>query len=382
MTKKMKTALKCATALVCLPAVASAGGIERSTQSSMVLYETGNHLEMSLGFANPSLTGEDVANASINDVADGYYLPSMAIKFDVSDRVALAFTYDRPFGADVVYGSETAVLGGTFAEASTHSFTALAKYQFNENFSVFAGARAVRAEGQIGLNGLAYGAVNGYEVDLSQDTGFGYVVGAAFELPDIALRAALTYNSQIDLTMGATESGPLITVAPGVSLPLLNGSSDLDVTLPESITFDFQTGIAPDTLLFGSIRHVKHSQFRVDPEQFVTVAGGGLIDLEDSTTYRLGVGRRFSDAFAASISVAYEKESDNDLVSPLAPSNGYKQIALGGSYSIDDSTTLSAGISYTKVGDARPETGTPDTERADFDDNGVVGFGIKLAYKF
>lgn len=381
---KLTTALTCATAAVCLPQFAAAGGIERTSQSAMVLYETGNHLEISLGFANPDLSGTDIAGVDIDNVADTYVLPSFAIKYDVNDKIALALIYDRPFGADVAYSDDSPVLGGTFAEASTNSLTALAKYQFTDNVSAFAGIRAVQAEGQIGLSGAAYGAVNGYEVDLSSDTGVGYVLGVAYEIPDIAFRAALTYNSQIDLTLGADESGPLIPVAAlgGATLPLLNGSSDMDTVLPESWTLDLQSGIAEDTLLFGSIRHVKHSQFTIEPDQFSTVTGGGLVDLEDSTTYRLGVARRFSDAFAASVSVAYEAASDDDLVSPLAPSNGYTQIALGGSYSFDDRTTISAGMSYTMVGDARPETGTPDTERASFEDNSVIGFGVKLAYKF
>ncbi len=379
MTKTLTAALSCATALTCLPLAVAAGGIERTTQSSQILYETGNHLEFALGFANPQLSGTDVLGTSIDDVADGYYLPSFAVKFDVSDKVALALTYDRPFGADIAYGDASALLGGTFATASTNSLTALAKYQFNQNFSAFAGLRGVQAEGQVGLSGAAYGGVNGYAVDLESDTGFGYVIGAAYEVPDIALRVALTYNSKVDLTMATSET---IDVAGVGTVPFLGGTSDTEVTLPESLTLDFQTGVAQNTLLFGSIRHVKHSQFRLDPENFVGATGGGLIDLEDSTTYRLGVGHRFSDAFAASISIAYEAESDDDLVSPLAPSNGFKQIALGGSYSFNEKTTLSAGVSYTRVGNARPETGTPDTARAEFEDNGVFGIGMKLAYKF
>jgi long-subunit fatty acid transport protein len=269
------------------------------------------------------------------------------------------------------------VLGGTRAEASTTAITALAKYKLNDNFSVFGGLRHQSAEGDIRLQGAAYGGVSGYEVNLSKDSATGYVLGAAYEKPEIALRVAFTYNSAITHKMTATETGPVVAITDP-----LNQATPIEVKTPESFNLEFQTGVAQDTLVFGSIRHVKHSQFRVDPTGIVAVTGGGLIDLEDSTTYRLGVGRRFSDRFAGSISVAYEAASSDDLVSPLAPSNGYTQLAVGGSYDINDKTKFSAGISHTWIGDARPETGTPDVARATFSGNSAWGFGAKISVKF
>ncbi|MCH2168330.1 MAG: hypothetical protein MK107_11465 [Oceanicola sp.] len=49
---------------------------------------------------------------------------------------------------------------------------------------------------------------------------------------------------------------------------------------------------------------------------------------------------------------------------------------------MSDAITISGGVNYTKVGDAQPETGTPDTARANFNDNSVFGVGFSVAYKF
>ncbi|KMK66886.1 OmpP1/FadL family transporter [Puniceibacterium sp. IMCC21224] len=382
----MKTILVSGTALALCAGTAFAGGIERTTQSAMVLFETGNHAEISFGFVKPSVDGKSrpPVSSNIDNVAGDYVLPSFALKMDLSDRLAAALIVDRPFGADVSYGMGDAMLGGTTAEASTTAITALMKYSFTPNFSAFGGVRHMTAEGAIHLQGAAYGPVSGYDVELDRQGAFGYVAGVAYEKPEIALRVALTYNSSIEYDFDTTETGPLVDPdgpGPLPSLPLLAGTSETTTKLPESWNLEFQSGIAKDTLLFGSIRHVKHSQFRVDPVQLDLVTGSGLIDLEDTTTYRLGLGRKFNDKFSGSVTVAYEPGT-GELVSPLAPTDGFTSLSVGGAYKFNDAVTLSGGVSYTWLGNAKPETGTPDVARADFKDNTVLGVGFKIAYKF
>lgn len=353
-----------------------AGGIERTTQSTAILFEDGNYAELTYGSVSPSLTGANVAVAPvlpslpIGNVADDYGLPAAGLKFEVSDKVDVAFTFDTPFGADILYPTNP-MLGGTKAVADTTAMTALMKYSFTDRISAFGGLRYQKAEGNITLSGLAYGGVSGYNVDLQSDSGTGYVIGAAYEIPEIAMRVALSYNSDITHNMDTTETlgGAVI------------GASTTKVKTPESINLEFQTGIAKDTLVFGSIRHVKHSTFRVDPATFVALTGGGLIDLSDTTTYRIGLGRRFTDKWSGAVTLAYEDSGDK-LVSPLAPSTGYTQIGLAASYQATEQLKITGGVSYTMVGDAMPETGTPDVARADFRNNDVWGVGIRIGYSF
>jgi long-subunit fatty acid transport protein len=384
----MKKTLLAASAATLSASIATAGGIERTTQSALVLFEDGNHLEFSLGQAQPSLSGVDNNTAAIGNVAGSFVLPSGAVKFDANENLSFALIFDRPYGADVEYGPGSTLLSGTKAEASTTAITALAKYKLNENFSVYGGIRSQTAEGDIRLQGLSYSVFSTYQVNLSKSTATGYVVGAAYEKPEIALRVAFTYNSEITHKMTATESGLNLTGLIGSDA--LNQTGAIEVKTPESFNLEFQTGVAEDTLLFGSIRHVKHSQFRVDPTGFVAATGllnpadpsPGLIGLEDTTTYRLGVGRRFSDKFAGSVSVAHEAGGSDDLVSPLAPSNGFTQLSIAGSYDINEKTKFSAGVSHTWLGDARPETGFPDVAQANFTGNNAWAFGAKIAFKF
>ncbi len=279
---------------------------------------------------------------------------------------------DQPFGADVLYGGGSVNLGGTMAQARSVALTGVMRYKFDGGFSVHGGLRGQRASGAIDLGGVAYGGVSGYKVRLDDDVAFGYLVGVAYEKPEIALRVALTYNSEIEHDFDTME---YLGGAP------LGPQSSTEVKMPQSVNLDFQTGIAKDTLLFGQIRWAEWSAFRIDPVIFTPLAGGGLVELEDTTTYTIGVGRRFTDAWSGSISFTYEGEGEDDLVSPLAPTNGHRAVTLAAVHT-RGSMTVTTGVNYTVLGDARAETGTPDSARARFRDNDAVGFGVKVAYSF
>ncbi|WP_395540124.1 OmpP1/FadL family transporter [Neotabrizicola sp. sgz301269] len=360
-------------ALVALSASgAMAGGIDRSGQGLGALFETGRYFELSFGSVTPSVDGTDLLGGPTGSVGNDYSQIALSYKYDINDRVSFALNLDQPFGADVLYAPTSLLLGGTKAEASATSLAAILRYKFDGGFSVHGGVRADKGDGFIGLGGLAYGPVNGYNVTLDSDIAPGYLVGIAYEKPEIALRVALTYNSAIKHEFDTTERMGNVQVAP---------TSVTEVELPQSVNLDFQSGVAKDTLVFGQIRWADWSAFRVDPVWFTGATGGGLIDLEDTTTYTLGVGRKFNDNWAGSISFSYEDGGSDRLVSPLAPTNGKMGVTLGAVYTRDN-MKLTMGVNYTKLGDAYAEVGTPDTAVADMRDNTAVGVGIKVGWSF
>ncbi|MCF3972715.1 OmpP1/FadL family transporter [Paracoccus salsus] len=367
-----------------------AGGIERAPQSLAALFEAGNYAELSFGGVDPTVTGTDSRGFRTGDVAQGYGFVGLAYKQQFTPEFSGVLIIEQPFGADIRYPTQpgpvpspaedgSVLLGGTAARVDSTTFSALGRYTFPNNFSAHGGIRGSRAEGNVTLNGAAYGPVAGYNVDLDSAFGVGWVAGVAWERPEIAARVSLTYNSAVEHDFDTTETGPLIPTPVG-PLPLLAGESTTTVKTPESWNLEFQSGVAPGTLVFGSIRWVNWSEFRVDPDRFVAVTGGGLVDLEDTTTYTLGVGRKFTENWSGSASFTYEKAGD-DLVSPLAPTNGRKGITLAAIYTRDN-MKITTGVNYTKLGDARPETGTPDTERAQMTDSDAWGFGVRIGYSF
>jgi long-subunit fatty acid transport protein len=413
MEEKMKRHAFTATAAATLLATgsAAAGGLDRAGNNIDILFEEGDVAELSLGYVAPDVSGTDLplppfaaGGASSGDVADNYFQGALAYKQQLDERLSFALILDQPYGANIGYATAadggSAVLGGTEAIVDTSSLTGMLRYEFNENWSVHGGLRAQQLNAFVALNGFAYGipgglvgtpglpagTLNGYEASFDGDTSLGWQVGAAYEIPAIALRVAVTYFSEIDHDAEVTETlsfGP----AAGVELE----TSDIEITTPEAVNISWQTGIAEDTLLFGSFRWADYSVVTVSPELFNGLqaanplnpsTGNSLTEIDIVRDVSIGIGRRFDERFAGSIEFLYSDEGDDDLVSPLAPTNGSYGVTLAGSYVVSDQVTVSGGINYTRLGDAQPETGTPDVARADFDDNDAIGVGLRLAYRF
>ena len=362
----MKKTLTAGAALLMTTSMVHAVGLDRSGQSIGVLFEQGNYAEFSYGFVMPSIDGNDVpalGGAATGNVAKDYGILGFGYKRDINDQMSFAVVIDEPYGADVTYPTgESFALGGTSATLDSVAVTGLVRYKIDGNWSVYGGLRAQSTEGSVTLSGAAYGGLSGYEVDLDRHTGFGYTVGAAYEIPDIALRVALTYISEIEHEFGTSDN--------------FGSTADTVVTTPQAVNLDFQTGIAADTLLFGSVRWAEYSVVLVEPENF---PAGSLTDIDDGFGYTIGLGRRFNDQFSGSFSVGYEPEGDSDLVSPLSPTNGNVSVALGGQYSVDN-VTYSAGVRYVMLGDAFAQTA--DTARAEFTDNSAVAVGFQIGYTF
>ena len=403
-----------AAVLALCPGAAMAVGLDRSGQPVDILFEDGNYFELSFGRIFPSLEGEDEALADVGyaggaetgNVSEDFNQLGAAVKFQVSEELSFALIADEPYGVDINYpgngGSFTPSgfpppfppvlpvpaedgsnnLGGTYAKVDSSALTAMARYKINDNFSVHGGLRYQRLEASVGLSGYAYGpALSGYTVDFDRDYAFGYAVGAAYERPDIALRVALTYFSEIEHENETTETLPALAGGGTVS-------SVTEITTPQAVNLDFQTGLNQRTLLFGQVRYAWYDDVTVDPPYFdansdPTIEGTSLTDLTDGYSLSLGVGRALTDRLSGSITVGYEHpRDDDDLVSPLSPSNGQKSIGVGLSYDVNESLTVAGGVRYVWLGDASAETGTPDTARASFEDSHVVGVGMQIGYHF
>ncbi|WPY95234.1 outer membrane protein transport protein [Limimaricola variabilis] len=384
------SALALATAL--MASQAGAIGLDRSNQDITAIFEEGNVLELSFGKVFPDISGNDgehaivpTTDARYDSVGEDFTNLSGSVKFDVSPQVSMALIADQPFGADIAYSENPmSNLGGTTAQLDSHAITAVGRYKFNDNFSVHAGVRRETLSADIALSGFAYGptfigtnrTLNGYSVTLDESSANGYLVGAAYEKPEIALRVALTYNSAIEHEFDTTERLVGNVVAAG-------GTTEVET--PESWNLDAQTGVAADTLVFANIRYAAYEDTRVSPAVFAGATGGAsLTNIDDNYQMQVGVGRKLSDMFAVQAAIGFEAEGD-ERISPLDPTNGKRWVSLGGAYTME-TVTISGGIRYTMLGDANPETTNPLTgrpeDRAVFNDNSAVAIGMSVAYRF
>lgn len=395
----MKTRLLTVAALLASTASAHAVGLDRSGQRIGILFEEGNRVELSFGYTDPSIEGQTInepavvgplAGAPIDNVGDSFLIWNLGLKYELNDRLSFAIISDEPYGSDTLYpgSSASTILGGTGATVDSNAVTALARYKFNDNWSVHGGIRYQEVSAGVTLGGAAFNAspsptpngVNGYSGVFESDGDVGFVVGGAYEIPSIALRVALTYNSGTTHQLRTTETvrGIPISLATGGAVPDVTTT---EVDTPETINLDFQTGIAANTLLFGNIRYARYSDTVVRPAGFSALTGGRpLTDLEDGYDFEIGVGRRFNEKWSGSVAVGFSTVGDDNLVSPLAPTNGSRHIAVGAKYDVNDQFAISGGVRYTILGDAVSAPGGRGV--ANFDGNNAVSVGVKFAYQF
>lgn len=364
-----------ATAIVATSA--TAGGVDRSGQTIGAIFEPGNYVEFSFGSVNPKVSGiqvltpsppPSVLGSSSLDMTNGYGYLGLALKFAVTDNIDVAFIYDEPFGATIAYPfPNTYFASGSTASLSSRAFTAIGKYRFGERFSVYGGVRQqnLSAAAMIPFIPGGYMATGGW------DDGTGYLLGAAYERPDIALRVALTYNSTVTHNLPTVETSALGA----------GRASTTNIVTPQSINLDFQTGIAPKTLLFGSVRWVEWSEFDISPADYASpvLVGAPLVSYADDTiTYSLGVGRQFSETWSGAISVTHEPQTGG-LRSNLSPTDGRTAIGVGMTYR-QDNMKLQAGLQHIWIGDAVTSVfGTPG---GDFSGNTALAFGMKVGFSF
>jgi long-chain fatty acid transport protein len=352
----MKRFLMASVALVAGATGALAGGVERSAQSVAILFEQGRYAELSFGHFSPDVSGSVGGGLlSSGDMSSSYNSWSLGYKMDIGESMAFAFILDQPIGADVDYPTGTGYpLAGSTAELSSSALTALLRYKFESNVSVYGGLRYETVRGLVSIP-----AVGGYTLRTNYDSELGYVVGIAWEKPEIAARVALTYNSAITHTLDSLEFGAV--------------AANFDTEVPQSVSLEFQTGVAKDTLLFGSIRWVDWSEFVIDPPAY-PLADPLVSYQSDRVTYNLGVGRRFNDNWSGAVTLGYE-ESNGDITGNLGPTDGFASIGLAATYTMDN-VKITGGVRYVDIGDATTSIG------ADFEGNKGVGLGLRVGYTF
>jgi long-chain fatty acid transport protein len=361
----MRNLLTSVGALALAATAANAGGIERSRLSYGLLYEDGNYAEFGLSQVSPEVVGTypiAFGGGSTGDMANDYLSWSISYKHQFSDRLHMGLFINTPYGADAEYAQ--GIYTGLNATWESKQIAGVLRYEVTSSISVLGGLRYVMSEANIALPALLAGGAPYSATGKTADVG--YIVGAAFEKPEIALRVALTYESGMTHDFPTTE-----TWAPfGGAL-----QTTTSIEIPQTLALDFQSGVAKDTLVFGSIRWSEWSQWSVSPPGWFGVTGQEVTGFDnDVMSYQLGVGRKLSDNLSVFARIGYEK-ANGGVASRLAPTDGTRSIGIGGSYKMDN-VKITGGIEYAKVGDAVDGSGVV------FAGNDALGFGLSVGFSF
>ena len=278
----------------------------------------------------------------------------------------------------------------TKVEVRSQSLTGLlgAKFGANKEFQIYGGPVAQRIEAQVRLRGSAYDLATGYTSNSNPDMDYGYIAGISFSKPEIALKAALTYRSEIDHNIDITETYPLAGLLAGDPAAATQ-TNDYEITTPESVNFDFQTGINPTTLATAKVRWVPWSDFSITPPLYNEVSknnplyaddGLNLVDYEDDQwQVELGLAKRLAPALAVSGSIGWDSGA-GDPTTSLGPVDGYYSVGLGAKYNVTENWAVSAGGKYLWFGDAKGRLPSGKIV-GDFQDNDGFILGAKISYQ-
>ncbi|MBF4521436.1 outer membrane protein transport protein [Acinetobacter towneri] len=395
---------------------AFAAGMDRSGQSIAAFLQPGNYFEAGISVLDPDVSGTSSAaldNQATGDMASDYYFPHAALKLQVTDQFSFGVIYDQPFGAEAEYTAESIAFNptgndGTRAEVTTENLTFLFGFQPTENWNIYAGPVYQTAKGNVALRGDAYSALDGYDATMKKDSEVGWLAGLAFQIPEIALKASLTYRSEIEHNLSTTETG----LPPALPTPLGNlplgpyADGKTNVTTPQSVNLDFQTGIMANTVAFANVRWVNWDGFAIRPTSFgdaldgladyaprigavdpatgaylASLEGGNLVEYnKDQWSATVGVGRKLNDKWAGNVSVGWDSGVDNP-VTTLGPTEGYWNVGLGVQYSPAPNYFIAGGVKYFWLGDATALT-VANPNVGEFTDNHAIGYGLKMGYRF
>lgn len=269
--------------------------------------------------------------------------------------------------------------GGTNVTVSSQNFTGLVgvKLGQNKNFQVYGGPALQKLEGDIHLRGNAYKGISGYDANIPTTTALGWMAGVAYSKPEIALKASLTYRSEIDHDAKISESLPALALK---GMPTIQ-TTKTNITTPQSVNLDFQTGLNPTTLLTAKLRWVPWSDFAVTPKLYNKASGYNLVDYaKDGWTAELGLGKKINDKLALSGALGWDSGAGNPA-STLGPVEGYWSAGLGVKYNVTPEWALSAGAKYLMFGDATAQLPDHATNVGKFSDNDGMVYGLRLSYQ-
>ena len=375
MRKKIITGIS----LVALSAgMAQAGGFELQTLDTSIMYADENQVNMSYASIDASVGGYNsaVGPTTKKAVVKDQTVSNFAGKFDVGDSLSVGLTTYRS-GAIQLEGGNAADAGVNLAptgDVDLDTSALMVRYSLNENISLIGG---------LTQNALKDGNVTtlagSYNVSGKNEQG--YVIGAAYSIPEIALRAELTYQPKTTIQTTAAYTGA------GNFLGFNNPSAATELALPDTYALSFQTGIAADTLLTASYRKANWSkaQINVNVANVAPFSSANIgTAFSDSEAYSVGIGRKFTENLSGSITYSKEEGSSATSTSLFTVSNGSEAISIGVQYKRDN-MTISGGISQRTVGDVTVDPGLPAPLAGHtmiYSGNSVTAIGVKIAFAF
>jgi long-chain fatty acid transport protein len=351
MGKFISLFLKIGTLIIFVSFNSFAGGLEVSRQNNMILFSEGKTVNFSTRQTSSTVTDNLYTSLDSQSIIKKLNLMSAAFKSDYNENISYAFEMYEPMASTLQYPATIGgVPAGQKALLRSQALSLTGKYNLsNSGFGLVAGVRQLTIKRST-LN------INPAQGDLvtTPDSGIGYVAGVSYEMPEIALKVLLTQAPGIDIVVPTTVVG--------------SGT----VSQPSFTTLEFETGIANNTLMFGSIHQGEHASAQVKLNGI-----GAISSFTDGEKYNIGVGRKFSEKLSGSFSYTTEEGSSATGTSLLSPTNGTDTYSIGVNY-VTESVDVAFGYAMSSFGD---KAVTSAYGTGNFTNNDATTTGLRIKFK-
>jgi long-chain fatty acid transport protein len=385
--------------------VANAGGFDRGGVNIDQLFDAAPYsFDAGVTYVSPQRTLKNVQrldgsglSTSKIDVDGDYAVPRIGFKANIFEPVDCLATYTKPYGAEADFGMNNA-----YSPTAVKYYVKTNDFGLTCSYKINVGKGAIRFIGGVSYQEvdaflsrqtlLAFGNTGLGKFQLS-DEAWGWRVGAAYEIPEIALRGSLIYSSsyKYDGLSGTVDSTGFRGAFPADLIPGSTGVFPVSASaeIPQAVELKLQSGIAPGWLAFGSIRWQEWSRLGIIPINGVRSPVTGLpspvsFDLlyRDGWTVSGGIAHKFTDQLSGAVSLTWDRGTST--------TSGYQSdtwsVASGISYSPNDKIEVRLGGSIgVLTGGSSTFTGVGDTANAityTYDDDLLLAGSASVKIKF
>ena len=338
--KTLQTILITGCAFASLSFSALAGGFDRGGVNIDGLFDKDQiSTQATIRYINVSRERKNLSRGTINagffdaatadnQKADNSYLNmNSSAKIGIGEHVDCLGTIGQPIGAYEDNGSNTAyspTSNKLEIKTTDYGLTCSFKHDLGKGQArLIAGGSLLDFEGTQERQSYLYataalqGAYAGLDpngvanIEFS-DTTSSWRIGAAYEIPEIAFRAMVLYNSKYDLDL----SGEIDTTNYGTTT---SGVYDITAStqIPQSLELKVQSGINQKTIAFGHIKWQDWSELQsivISPFTSATPTTANptsTVALEpffqDGLTITAGLGRKLTDNFSLASSLTWDR---------------------------------------------------------------------------
>ena len=349
------------------------------TQDYSFILDSGNSIAITRSSTTPKVSGTHPEGYALDNpyaVATGL---SMSAQWDYNGT-SIGISTSSPYLVDLTYTD--GILTNTGAKVTSSETAIIASRAINSNVKVFGGLRMNQYKATLnkpflgGAGNPTMTVAGGYQYSLDTGTSTGFALGAAYEIPEIYLRASIQYNSEI-----AHKSAKTTEILGGATTA---GSPD-DVIAPSSMIIKLRSAITPKIVAFANWRSSQYKKFAVRGTVHTAAGQGDIYNPESGTDYTIGAAFALNDKLTAIVGTSKGASTDTGApASALAPFKGSSNNFIGASLKVTDKLEINASYALLSFGD--DNAGVPLSTGAGgvaaFADNkgSRISIGTKLSF--